>query len=178
MEEIAEHATATLASELSAANAALAEAHEHHLRDEAMIVLRTDELRHMRTALATATAQLEAEVANLQKAITDRNEAESDCRTAESQLTATTAELGRAKERVAELEADQGPAETARQRCIAAKHLLEPIYGATNYAPIGSSIAKSLDYLDEAINALSHILSSAAAQPVATPAQGEGEERT
>lgn len=53
---------------------------------------------------------------------------------------------------------EPGPAETARQNCIAAKHLLEPIYGSTNFAPIGSPIAKTLDHLDAAIDATSAII--------------------
>lgn len=53
-----------------------------------------------------------------------------------------------------------GACETARQNCIAAKFLLEPIYGGTNHAPLGGPIAKVLDYLDESIDALDHAIST------------------
>lgn len=50
--------------------------------------------------------------------------------------------------------ADDRQSLTPLQRCIAAKKLLEPIYGATNLAPLGSPISKALDLLDQAIDEL------------------------
>jgi hypothetical protein len=49
-------------------------------------------------------------------------------------------------------------ASTAQSNCIAAKRLLEPIYGATNYAPIGGPIAKAMDHIDAALEAASFMV--------------------
>lgn len=62
-----------------------------------------------------------------------------------------------AEARVKELEAALEGVETAHQRCTEIHHLLEPIYGSTNYAPIGSVLEKCLDDADAACDALQHI---------------------
>ncbi len=159
--------------ELAAATAELAEKENELRRVEAMFVQRTRELQSAQTALATATAQLEAAEAERKKLLGYYKEIVATIghdgilkehhqrgellrqevqwrKEAESQLAATTAELGRLYERYSALEA-------------VAKRLFDTL---SRYS---SADDWSALLQEEAVDALSNAMQFAAAQPPVAP---------